>query len=147
MNIANWLTRAAREFPDSPALGLGAATVADYRTLGARAAREQLAQTPLDSPEAIHRVFAPQLAWLRHEKLVVALLDTRLRHNGTIEISNGSLNETTAHPREILRHALLLDATAIVGAVLGAAGLAGLAIGFAFRDLVENYIASILLSV
>jgi small-conductance mechanosensitive channel len=40
----------------------------------------------------------------------------------------------------------ILDATALVGAVLGAAGLAGLAIGFAFRDLVENYIASILLS-
>ena len=40
----------------------------------------------------------------------------------------------------------ILDATALVGAVLGAAGLAGLAIGFAFQDLVENYIASILLS-
>ena len=40
----------------------------------------------------------------------------------------------------------LLDATALVGAVLGAAGVAGLAVGFAFRDLVENYIASILLS-
>ncbi len=40
----------------------------------------------------------------------------------------------------------ILDATALVGAVLGAAGLAGLAVGFAFRDLVENYIASILLS-
>lgn len=41
----------------------------------------------------------------------------------------------------------LLGATALVGAVVGAAGLAGLALGFAFRDLVENYIASILLSV
>jgi len=41
----------------------------------------------------------------------------------------------------------ILDATAVVGAVLGAAGLAGLAIGFAFRDLVENYIASILLGI
>jgi len=40
----------------------------------------------------------------------------------------------------------ILDATALVGAVLGAAGVAGLAIGFAFRDLVKNYIASILLS-
>jgi len=40
----------------------------------------------------------------------------------------------------------ILDATALVGAVLGAAGVVGLAIGFAFRDLVENYIASILLS-
>ncbi|MEM6456805.1 MAG: mechanosensitive ion channel family protein [Acidobacteriota bacterium] len=41
----------------------------------------------------------------------------------------------------------LLDATALVGAVLGTAGIIGLAVGFAFRDLVENYIASVLLSV
>jgi len=40
-----------------------------------------------------------------------------------------------------------LDATALVAAVAGAAGLAGLALGFALRDLVENYIASVLLSV
>ncbi len=41
----------------------------------------------------------------------------------------------------------IMDATALVGAVLGAAGIAGLAIGFAFKDLVENYISSILLSI
>ncbi|ACY18461.1 mechanosensitive ion channel family protein [Haliangium ochraceum] len=41
----------------------------------------------------------------------------------------------------------LLDATALVGTVLGAAGVVGLALGFAFRDLVENYLASILLAV
>lgn len=40
----------------------------------------------------------------------------------------------------------ILDATAVVAAMAGVAGLAGLAIGFAFRDLAENYIASILLS-
>lgn len=40
----------------------------------------------------------------------------------------------------------LLDATALVGTVLGAAGLVGLAIGLALRDTVENYIAGILLS-
>ena len=40
-----------------------------------------------------------------------------------------------------------LDATALVAAVAGAAGLAGLALGFALRDLVENYVASVLLSV
>jgi small conductance mechanosensitive channel len=40
----------------------------------------------------------------------------------------------------------LLGLTAMVGAVLGAAGVATLAIGFAFRDLIENYIASLLLS-
>ena len=40
----------------------------------------------------------------------------------------------------------LLDATSIIGTVLGAAGIVGLAVGFAVRDTVENYIASILLS-
>ena len=40
----------------------------------------------------------------------------------------------------------LLDATALVGTVLGAAGLLGIALGFALRDTVENYIAGILLS-
>lgn len=40
----------------------------------------------------------------------------------------------------------LLDATAVVGAVIGAAGLAGLALGFAFKSIVENYLAGVLLS-
>lgn len=40
----------------------------------------------------------------------------------------------------------ILDATALAGALMGAAGLAGLAIGFAFRDIVENYLAGALLS-
>jgi small conductance mechanosensitive channel len=41
---------------------------------------------------------------------------------------------------------LLLDATGLVTTLLGAAGIVGLAIGFALRDTVENYIASVLLS-
>ena len=40
----------------------------------------------------------------------------------------------------------LLDATALVGAVAGTAGLAGLALGFAFKDIVENYLAGLLLA-
>ena len=40
----------------------------------------------------------------------------------------------------------LLDATSIIGTVLGAAGIIGLAVGFAVKDTVENYISSILLS-
>ncbi|MEM8770414.1 MAG: mechanosensitive ion channel family protein [Pseudomonadota bacterium] len=40
----------------------------------------------------------------------------------------------------------LLDATALLGAFLGAAGVLGLAVGFAVRDTIENYIASIMLS-
>ncbi len=40
----------------------------------------------------------------------------------------------------------LLDATAVLGTILGVAGLFGLAVGLAVRDTVENFIASILLS-
>ena len=41
----------------------------------------------------------------------------------------------------------ILDATALLGAIVGVAGVMGWAIGFAMRDTVENYIASILLSI
>ena len=40
----------------------------------------------------------------------------------------------------------ILDATALLGTIVGVAGIIGLAVGFALRDTVENYIASILLS-
>lgn len=40
----------------------------------------------------------------------------------------------------------LLNLTALLSTILGAAGIAGLAIGFAVRDTVENFIASIMLS-
>jgi small conductance mechanosensitive channel len=41
----------------------------------------------------------------------------------------------------------ILGATALLGSVLGAAGVLGLAVGFAVRDTIENYIASVLLSI
>ncbi|HSX62837.1 MAG TPA: mechanosensitive ion channel family protein [Tahibacter sp.] len=40
----------------------------------------------------------------------------------------------------------ILDATTFAAALLGSAGVVGIALGFAFRDLLENYIAGILLS-
>jgi small-conductance mechanosensitive channel len=40
----------------------------------------------------------------------------------------------------------ITGATQLAAAVLGTAGVLGLAIGFAFKDLVENYIAGVLLS-
>ncbi len=40
----------------------------------------------------------------------------------------------------------ILNATALLGTILGAAGIIGLALGFAVRDTVENFIASVMLS-
>ena len=57
----------------------------------------------LDSPERICDFFGPQLRHLSQEQVVVAVLDTRLRHIGTTIASLGTVNEASAHPREVLR--------------------------------------------
>lgn len=41
----------------------------------------------------------------------------------------------------------ILNATALLSTILGAAGIIGLALGFAVRDTVENFIASVMLSI
>jgi DNA repair protein RadC len=86
--------------------GLGSAkacALAAAFELGARVAREQMLEEPLDSPDLIHRFLAPQLSHLSHERLLVVLVSSRLRHTATIDISQGSVSETVAHPRDILR--------------------------------------------
>lgn len=40
----------------------------------------------------------------------------------------------------------IMNATSLVGAVLGTAGVLGVALGFAFKDILENYLAGILMS-
>jgi len=42
---------------------------------------------------------------------------------------------------------LLMDAGAVISTALGAAGVVGIALGFAFRNIVENYLAGILLAI
>ena len=69
------------------------------------------------------------------------------RHNPYME----GLARTTAKTLVILAGVLaalnLLGATSLVGAVLGSAGVVGLVLGFGFKDIVENYIAGVLLSI
>lgn len=40
----------------------------------------------------------------------------------------------------------ILNATSLIGAVLGAAGLTGIVLGFALKETIENYVAGLLLS-
>ena len=89
-------------------LGLAKATqlVASFE-LGVRVAREKATLLSLDCPQAAFEVFAPQMRHLRHESLRIALLDTRLRATRFLTLSEGSLNETVAHPRDILHPVVL----------------------------------------
>jgi DNA repair protein RadC len=86
--------------------GLGAAKasklVAAFE-LGVRVARERVATATLDTPELIYAHFGPQLSHLSQEQVVVVVVDTRLRHMSSVVISVGTVSESSAHPREILR--------------------------------------------
>jgi DNA repair protein RadC len=85
-------------------LGLAKASkLAAAFELGTRVAREQVHDRPLDSAEIIHDIFGPQLRHLSQEQVIVATLDTRLRHSGTTVVSIGTVDQSAAHPREILR--------------------------------------------
>ena len=98
-------------------MGIGpakAATLAAAFELGARVAREQIHTNPLDTPELIHRHFAPQLQHLPQEQVLVVGLDTRLRHLCTSIVSIGTVNEASAHPREILRPVISRAAYAFI---------------------------------
>jgi DNA repair protein RadC len=90
--------------------GLGLAKAAQLAAsfeLGARVAREKATLLNLDCPQAAYEVFSPQLSHLSHESLRLALLDTRLRATRFLIVSEGSLNETVAHPRDILHPVIL----------------------------------------
>ncbi|NNC87016.1 MAG: DNA repair protein RadC [Akkermansiaceae bacterium] len=90
--------------------GLGLAKAAQLAAafeLGARVARERAPRETLDCPEAIYECFRPQLGHLAHESLRIALLDTRLRVTRFATLSDGSVNETVAHPRDIVQPAIL----------------------------------------
>jgi DNA repair protein RadC len=81
-------------------LGLAKASkLAAAFELGSRVAREQVRDTPLETPELIHEFFGPQMRHLPQEQVIVAVLDARLRHMGSVMVSMGTVSESAAHPR------------------------------------------------
>ncbi len=65
-------------------------------------------------PEDAAELLIPQLTGRDRERCVAALLDTKHRHLATVTVSIGSVDHTFMSPREILRDALLANASAIV---------------------------------
>ena len=82
--------------------------------LGQRLAFETISAQPMDRPELIHQLLGAEMRTLERESLRVVLLDTKSHLIRVEEISLGSLNETTAHPREIFRPAVIHAAFAFV---------------------------------
>ncbi len=82
--------------------------------LASRLARETLVRQRLDTPELIHALLGAEMRALSRESLRVVLLDTKFHLMRVEEISQGSLNESLAHPREIFKPALIYSAFAVI---------------------------------
>jgi DNA repair protein RadC len=74
---------------------------------------EHALSTPLNSAEAIYRANL-DMKGLHQEVVRVVLLDTQHRCITKLDIAKGTVNESLAHPREILRPAIIHSAFAFV---------------------------------
>jgi DNA repair protein RadC len=77
------------------------------------------AKTPIDSAEKAFEFWSATVARRpehepEKEHLIVIVLNTKLRPIGYEVVSTGSGNETIAHPRQILRPAVVLNGYAII---------------------------------
>lgn len=91
-----------------------AATLAAAFELGARAIQEASSRIPLSSPDAVYDYLIKDTRRLDQEGVFVLLLDTRSCIIRKCTISLGSLNESIAHPRDILRPAIVHQAHAFI---------------------------------
>lgn len=80
-----------------------ASTLVAAFELGGRALRESVQNEPMNDPKKVYDYLYSRTAHLLQEKIYVLVLDTRMRLITCKEVSHGILNESLAHPREILR--------------------------------------------
>lgn len=87
------------------------------------------------------------LAWLIGRWLSRrAVFDHVVRRNAFLRDLVRTTVRTVVFGLGLLAALEIMNATALVGAVLGTAGVLGVALGFAFKETLENYLAGILMS-
>ena len=97
--------------------GLGpakAAHIAAAFELGRRAAQEQIRAEKMNEPQVIYDYLGGDMARLGIETLRMLVLNSRLCLEHDEVIFQGSLNETVAHPREVIRCAVVHRAHAFI---------------------------------
>ena len=92
----------------SKGVGLAkATTLAAAFELGGRALRESVQNEPMNDPQKVYDYLSPRTTHLQQEKIFVLVLDIRMKLITCKEVSHGTLNESLAHPREILRPVII----------------------------------------
>lgn len=83
--------------------------------LARRSLAEQLRQRPaLDHPLAVRQHLHLTLGELPHEVFAVLFLDAQLRLIALEEMFRGTLTQTSVYPREVVKRALALGASAVI---------------------------------
>jgi DNA repair protein RadC len=91
------------------------AEMAAVMELARRALAQQLRHAPVfDSPAKVKEFAALQLGGLGHEVFAVLFLDSQHRLIEWRELFRGSLTQTSVYPREVVRHAMDLNAGAVI---------------------------------
>jgi DNA repair protein RadC len=81
--------------------------------MGAVALREERSRLLIDTPLAVADLCA-EMRFLSHESLRVVLLNTKQQLIKIVSVSKGTLNETLAHPREVLKPVIAFSAYAFI---------------------------------
>jgi DNA repair protein RadC len=98
--------------------GLGPAKRAELAAvleMARRALAQQLVRGPVfESPSVVKDYVALQLGGLGHEVFAVLFLDAQHRLIELRELFSGTLTQTSVYPREVVRHAMGLNAAAVI---------------------------------
>ena len=98
--------------------GLGPAKRAEIAAvieLARRALTRELSQHPVfDTPDKVKNYLQLQLGALDHEVFAVLFLDTQTRLIKLEEMFRGTLTQAAVYPREVLKRALDLQASAVI---------------------------------
>jgi DNA repair protein RadC len=107
--------RGAKELAKEHGLGPAkAAHIAAAFELGLRAAREEMIEKPMDKPELVYGFLGQDMAQMDREVLHILILNTRMKLVHDEKLTLGTLNESIAHPRDILRCAIQHNAHAFI---------------------------------
>lgn len=111
---------AGRDFKELQQIGgIGptkAVTLAAAFELGKRVAARPFAEREaIRGPEDVARIFIPRMRALQKEQFHVIILNTAGQIIRTHLVSEGTLNSSVVHPREVYRTAIIESAAAIIG--------------------------------
>ncbi len=97
--------------------GLGVAKIAQIKAsfeLGKRLLSEKAQEQIFNSAETVYNYFFPKLNGLKKEVFITALLDTKLKLIREVKVSEGTLNQSLIHPREVFKEAVQESAYAVI---------------------------------